>query len=60
MQSLEATSIIQGDQILDSETLVEEVALPLIKLGWSKCADGLSAEHLFYGGTAIVLSLKKI
>ena len=60
--SLEATSIIQDGQILDSEILVEEieVALRLLKLGRSKGADGLSAEHLIYGGTAIVLWLKKI
>ena len=59
---MEATSIIQDDQILDSEILVEEVevALRLLKLGRSKGADGLSAEHLIYGGTAIVLWLKKI
>ena len=62
LETLEATSIIQDDQILDSEILVEEVevALRLLKLGRSKGADGLSAEHLIYGGTAIVLWLKKI
>ena len=62
LETLEATSIIQDDQILDAEILVEEVevALRLLKLGWSKGADGLSAEHLIYGGTAIVLWLKKI
>ena len=54
LETLEATSIIQDDQILDSEILVEEVevALRLLKLGRSKGADGLSAEHLIYGGTA--------
>ena len=62
LETLEATSIIQDDQILDSEILVEEVevALRLLKLGRSKGADGLSAEHLIYGETAIVLWLKKI
>ena len=62
LETLEATSIIQDDQILDAEILVEEVevALRLLKLGRSKGADGLSAEHLIYGGTAIVLWLKKI
>ena len=51
---MEATSIIQDYQILDYEILVEEVevALRLLKLGRSKGADGLSAEHLIYGGTA--------
>ena len=62
LETLEATSIIQDDQILDSEILVEEVevSLRLLKLGRSKGADGLSAEHLIYGGTAIILWLKKI
>ena len=51
---MEATSIIQDYQILDYEILVGEVevALRLLKLGRSKGADGLSAEHLIYGGTA--------
>ena len=42
--------------------MADEVESPLsfLKLGQSKDADGLNAEHLLYGGKTVVLWLRKI
>ena len=37
-----------------------ESALPFLKLGRSKGADSLNAEHHLYGGKTVVLWLRKI
>ena len=48
LSSLEADSFTNDDQILDFEVMADEVesALSFLKLGRSKGADGLNAEHL--------------
>ena len=59
---LEANSFTDEDQILDVDFVVEEVetALKALKCGRSKGADGLSSEHLVFGGSTVVLWLMKI
>ena len=62
LSSLEADSFTNDDQILDFEVTDDEVesALSFLKLGRSKGADGLNAEHLLYGGKTVVRWLRKI
>ena len=62
LSMLEANSFANEDQILDTDIVVEEIeeALKALKLGRSKGADGLISEHLLYGGTSVILRLKKI
>ena len=62
LSSLEADSFTFLNQILDFEVTDDEVesALSFLKLGRSKGADGLNAEHLLYGGKTVVLWLRKI
>ena len=56
---LEANSFTDEDHILDVDFVVEEVetALKALKCGRSKGADGLSSEHLVFGGSTVVLCL---
>ena len=62
LTTLEEISFTHDDQVLDTEVDVAEVqsALRVLKLGRSKGADGLRAEHLVYGGPALTLWLKTI
>ena len=59
---IEVTSFLSYDNILDYEILVEEIegALKTIKLGKSGGVDCLDPEHIYFGGDALKLWLKKI
>ena len=59
---LEAKSLLNDDQILDTSITLEEIeaAVNTLKLGHSKGADGLNSEHLLYGGPTLMLWLMKI
>ena len=59
---IEVTSFLSYDNILDNEILVEEIegALKTIKLGKSGRVDCLDPEHIYFGGDALKLWLKKI
>ena len=59
---IEVTSFLSYDNILDYKILVEEIegALKTIKLGKSGGVDCLDPEHLYFGGDALKLWLKKI
>ena len=59
---LEAKSLLNDDQILDTSITLEEIeaAVNTLKLGRSKGADGLNSEHLLYGGPTLMLWPMKI
>ena len=50
--AMEQLSFSNGEQLLDTEICVEEIenALKLLKLGKYGGLDGLSPEHIVYGG----------
>ena len=62
LSELENMSFSNNEQLLNTEICVEEVenALKTLKLGKSTGPDGLSPEHIVYGGKLLVLWLKKI
>ena len=59
---LEERTYGSSEKLLDTEICVEEIeaAMKAIKLGKSGGPDGLSPEHLVYGGKALKIWLKKI
>ena len=54
--------VIRIRSYIDTDIAVEEIeeALKALKLDRSKGADALNSEHLLYGGTSVILWLKKI
>ena len=62
LDNLIARSLLNDDQILDTDITVEEIegAIRTLKRGRSRGADGLNSEHLIYGGPIFMLWLKKI
>ena len=58
---MEASSFGGSEQLLDTEICIEEIenVLKLLKLGKSGGPDGLSPEHIVYGGEVLKIWLKK-
>ena len=52
---MEDLSYSSNEQLLDMEICVEEIAgaLKILKLGKSGSPDGLSPEHIIYGGEVL-------
>ena len=61
LSDMEASPFGGGEQLLDTELCIEEIenALKLLKLGKSGGPDGLSPEHIMYGGEVLKIWLKK-
>ena len=62
LSEMEVSSFGNNEQILDTEICVEEIekALKNLKLEKSGGLDGLSPEHIVYGGEVLKIWLKKI
>ena len=62
LSEMEASSFGNNEQILDTDICVEEIEKTLknLKLGKSGGLDGLSPEHIVYGGEVLKIWLKKI
>ena len=62
LSSMECTSFLNEEQILDVEVCVEEieVALKAMTLGKSGGGDGLDPKHIYYGGEILKVWLKKV
>ena len=62
LQNLEAKSLLNDDEILDTDITVKEIeaVVSTLKCGHSKGADILNSEHLIHGGPILMLWLRKI